>query len=803
MELTQFEVGFPILKIAASVYQVSPRSPTALERILLEICDRFGNDTTYNNISLERIFIDILGVADPGPVVLSTIRELVTLDVLRCQINLESLDILILKHLEVTKRGRQMHSEGMLPAQSQMIEEEFFYDPVRKKLLSALEIKSCRPQPPKIALDSSVFGEVFPEEQIHTHILAGKYPWWNESSQIERVMRQSVVILWWHTPAILTVEQKQLRITFKDGDHTNYVNALNTEEIQRRLLNPTFGIEHYPEKRLANLPLYDFDTPDGDNVIFTPIPLALGDFPGDGRFWIVDRSAAWVPCPDQANTRQAIICFNNSREPGSIDVKWNERRDGCIIDVYGDTPFKDNILSSDKSIIHGRRIRVKVGQDILELAVALRQNISFSNSVIGDSLLHISAALRQHERDDYAIAPAFWQSQSTFWSETLEQISGHSQPLNKILDHLRSTRNRFTEIAGALSPEIWEGVVSKTVCKFFEQNDSPIEYDVFEELVNNISHCGLASSESSFRMMQLITHRLPLPAGLSDFGRVAAAIKKAGVPWKIPFPSRLYTSEVLTAIANDFPGNLVQDSLSNDNKFDNSLLQMIKTTMILNELIGGNGISGLVNEESFIALLKSPYIAKLSAQAELWNKQYDAFIISHPEMIPYIPGSALEKTNECIQKIFVLLSKLFGDKDPRFRRVFVLDTSALLDQPRIMKIFRPDDYIVVSKRVIEELDDKKQDELLRPKVSEVTRALQSFPAHQIQFCDGDMSLLSPDYRIKGDNLILSVAVRFRKHLPILLTNDKNLTLKAKAENIETMSVNDLEKRITQAPVKQI
>ena len=304
-------------------------------------------------------------------------------------------------------------------------------------------------------------------------------------------------------------------------------------------------------------------------------------------------------------------------------------------------------------------------------------------------------------------------------------------------------------------------------------------------------------------MMQLITDRLSLPAGLSDFGRVAAAIKKAGVAWHIPFPSRLYTSEVLTAIANDFPGNLVQDSLSNDNKFDNSLLQMIKITMILNELIGGNGISGLVNEESFIALLKSPYIAKLSAQAELWNKQYNAFIISHPEMIPYIPGSALEKTNECIQKIFVLLSKLFGDKDPRFRRVFVLDTSALLDQPRIMKIFRPDDYIVVSKRVIEELDDKKQDELLRPKVSEVTRALQSFPAHQIQFCDGDMSLLSPDYRIKGDNLILSVAVRFRKHLPILLTNDKNLTLKAKAENIETMSVNDLEKRIPQAPVKQI
>ena len=101
---------------------------------------------------------------------------------------------------------------------------------------------------------------------------------------------------------------------------------------------------------------------------------------------------------------------------------------------------------------------------------------------------------------------------------------------------------------------------------------------------------------------------------------------------------------------------------------------------------------------------------------------------------------------------------------------------------------------VVTKRVIEELDDKKRDESLRPNVSEAVQNLRKIKKEQIQFCDGDMSLLPSDYRMKGDNLILSVAVRFRKHKPILVTNDNNLSLKAQAEGIAAMTADDFVRR---------
>src|SRR5262249_22098878 len=95
---------------------------------------------------------------------------------------------------------------------------------------------------------------------------------------------------------------------------------------------------------------------------------------------------------------------------------------------------------------------------------------------------------------------------------------------------------------------------------------------------------------------------------------------------------------------------------------------------------------------------------------------------------------------------------------------------------------------VVSKRVIEELDDLKRKQALRPRIAAATRALNAFAKDRIQFCDADLSLLPPDYRVKGDNLILSVALKYRPYRPILLTHDGILMAKDNAEDIDTMQL---------------
>ena len=798
MDLAQIRVGFPILQLETRVYHATPRSPTAFERTLLGICDRFGKDATYNNIPLERIFVDIMGVADPAPVLSPTIRELVSLDVLRCQGDIEFLDMLILRDLEITERGRQMLSEDMLPAKSQESDEVFLYDPVRKRLLSPAEAKACRPQTPAIALDAGVFEEVFPEQEIRSRILAGEYSWWNASSRIERIERQSVSVLWRETPATVAIEQEVLRFSFKEAEQTDYVASLTVEEVQRRLLAPTFSVDRVPAERIADFPLSELDENGDADAKWMPISNALREFPGNARLWLLDLAGGCVARPKEASSHQAIICFDPSRDPDAVQVAWNEARNGCLVDVKGVFPLDDVLIASSECVVRGRRVRVKVGQQVVDLPIALYQDASIDNPGIADSLSHIGATLRQSDREDDGLVPALWQPRDRFWRETLEQIEKRQMLMKEKLDTLQHNKKRFTEIVGPVPSETWDNVVADVLGSALMSCNADISVAEAEDLISAIGQCRLTSSGVVERVMQAVTGRLALPFCIVDFGRVTAAIKKGCSTWRIPFPSRLYTPDVLAATARDFPSKALLEAFSNDNAFENGLRELIQTTAAIDGLIGGKGVRGLTTEEDCLALLKSPSASRISAQAEAWRTRYDAFVGAHPEMLSHIPGSSLGEMNDRIRKVVTLTRKLVGGLDPRFRTVFVLDTSALLERPEIMKAFRADDYVVVSKRVIEELDDKKREESLRPKVAEATRALQTFPKHQIQFCDGDMSLLAPDYRMKGDNLILSVAVRYRRHRPVLLTNDKNLTLKAKAEDIAAISVDEFEKRPRQS-----
>lgn len=802
MDLTQIRVGFPILRIEACVIHATPRSPTAFERALLCICDRFGKDATYNNIPLERIFVDIMGVADPAPVLSPTIRELVSLDVLRCQGDVESLDMLILRDLEISERGRQMLSEDVLPAKSQENDEVVLYDPVRKRLLSASEAKACRPQTPAIALDAGVFEEVFPEQEIRARILAGEYSWWNASSRIERIERQSVSVLWRETPATVAIEQKVLRYSFKEAEQTDYVASLAVEDVQRRLLAPTFNVEQVSAERIAQFPLSELDGDESTDVKWMPISSVLREFPGNARLWLLDLTAECVLRPKEANSHQVIICFDPSRDSDAIQVTWNEARDGCLVDVKGVFPLDDVLIASSEGVVRGRRVRVKVGQEVVDLPIALYQSVFIDNPGIADSLSYIGAALRQSDQEDDALVPALWQPRDRFWRETREQIEKRQIIMKEKLDTLQYIKKRFTEIVGPVPPETWDNVVADVLGNALTSRNADISVDEAEDLMSAIGQCRLTSSGAVERVLKSVTERLPLPASIAEFGRITTAIKKGCPAWRLPFPSRLYTPDVLVAIARDFPAPVLLETFSSDNPFENELRGLLQATVALNVSIGKTGLKGLATEEDYLALLKLSNAARISEQAEAWRQYYDAFLGKHSELQAYVPGSQLAEMNDRTQKVITMTRKLVGGIDPRFHAIFVLDTSALLERPEIIKAFRADDYVVVSKRVIEELDDKKRDESLRSKVAEATRALQAFPRHQIQFCDGDMSLLTPDYRKKGDNLILSVAVRYRRQRPVLLTNDKNLALKAKAEDITAMSVDEFEKRPRQAIHKQ-
>ena len=310
MNLGQVRVSFPVLQLKTRVFHSTPRPPTAFERMLLKLCDRFGSHATYNSISLERVFSDILGVAEPNLTVQPTLQELLDLDVLHCHRSTTSLGKITIRDLEITaERGRQMLTDGMLPAQAQEADVTHFYDPVRRRFLSEKESRLLRRQPLSSSVDHTVFQDVYPEEEIRQRVPLDGYAWWHERSRIERLVRQGTEVQWLEVQGSIDLEGGVLRVTLRDKDQTNYLNSLPGEELFNRILAPSL-VGGFPDSFQATLlaPTESAQLNNDNEATWLALPPLLEEFPGTEKVWLVNPRSLVKPPAEAPAHRCFVVC---------------------------------------------------------------------------------------------------------------------------------------------------------------------------------------------------------------------------------------------------------------------------------------------------------------------------------------------------------------------------------------------------------------------------------------------------------------------------------------------------------------
>lgn len=105
--------------------------------------------------------------------------------------------------------------------------------------------------------------------------------------------------------------------------------------------------------------------------------------------------------------------------------------------------------------------------------------------------------------------------------------------------------------------------------------------------------------------------------------------------------------------------------------------------------------------------------------------------------------------------------------------------------------------IILSAKVVDELDKMKikLTEQEKRNAGKALRLLNQDKLHQIIYESADVSLLPTDFdRRSPDNMILSVALKYKEENPIMLTSDNGLQLKCKTQGISTISLKDFFKR---------
>ena len=156
-----------------------------------------------------------------------------------------------------------------------------------------------------------------------------------------------------------------------------------------------------------------------------------------------------------------------------------------------------------------------------------------------------------------------------------------------------------------------------------------------------------------------------------------------------------------------------------------------------------------------------------------------------PTILGYVDLSKFEKPKREISKVK--------------KNIYIIDTNVFVDYPEIISKIDKQYQIVLSAKVIDELDYLKIS-LTEEQKKNVQKALKqindSIDKRNIKMDTADLSLLPSEFNKKSpDNFILSVALRYIDENPIMLTSDNGLQIKAKGLGITTITLKEFLKQL--------
>lgn len=132
------------------------------------------------------------------------------------------------------------------------------------------------------------------------------------------------------------------------------------------------------------------------------------------------------------------------------------------------------------------------------------------------------------------------------------------------------------------------------------------------------------------------------------------------------------------------------------------------------------------------------------------------------------------------------------------KNIYIIDTNVFVNCPDIISKIDDQYMVVLSAKVIDELD-KLKIKLSSEEKRNVESALRfinkALDKPNVRMELSDLSLLPPDFDKRSpDNNILTVALKFKDENPILLTSDNGLQVKAKGLNMKTISLKEFLKK---------
>lgn len=242
-----------------------------------------------------------------------------------------------------------------------------------------------------------------------------------------------------------------------------------------------------------------------------------------------------------------------------------------------------------------------------------------------------------------------------------------------------------------------------------------------------------------------------------------------------------------------------------DRRFNVATSRSKSTTLIISDY----AINQLGNFHS-----SSRVVINFLSQCEFLNGDKSPFRVAPKQPEPVAPKPESKAPNEQPVEVYKtevpqLGVKTVGHIDlSKFERpkkeikadkknYYIIDTNVFVNCPDIISKIGKEYPIILSAKVTDELDKMKikLDEQGKQNAEKALRLLNNESSHEVIYEFADTSLLPDDFDKRSpDNMILSVALKYKSENPIMLTSDNGLQLKSKIFGISTISLKNFFKK---------
>lgn len=796
MIISEVTMSYPCVRHKVEVSHYTARRSTAIEWVILEAINRCNSLQQYAGIPISVFFEQIFTIADADLLIRPCLLDLHDLGAISIPgiDNETELSTVPMGNLQLTKTGKEMQMQGLLPGATAEDTFTIYYDLISRTLMDApLSYKEIATGIKVINADE-IENVEFPSSAIREWLISlqedkrkNRMNWLSPTTKIQDITSLESVVLW---------KNITRKIDLSDGMRWRVVGEENESYHEISLI----GTDLPCPEEMRNLPKLSFVNPDEEIEQLVPVSeikaFIMNHQISDDLFCVDEKYYTELRA-DQLSKRKKLrvgfVCGANSFEVTSKGKQLIVR----IPDSIGTHAFYRN----SKSVVQAGIITVCAGSTSKDMAIAYIPKETQLN-LAEELLSYIDKYYEQESCILFALVEMGLKDLFLKYVERLVKKEDNIGKKAEIIDTLNTKSITFynQKILSSADKErliINAGSISEH-CKSIDEAVS-----ILKEFANVNS---LLQNENLIqRVVQIVIEAIGELNNLNDIWYLwdsINSIKKTHINWinKTGLYRGVYSNSSIFELLGRFSDDELFE-IKDYTSVEQIVLNMKRICIRIQELLPEFDMYSSASDEKYseIVINHMDSLSNLYDEIRQWKDEEEKFssrIIDFESVSESMLSSESMFVNvkNNIDGLRSALSRFFDDSFMKYNKIYIVDTCTLMHEPGLISWFDGENaLLVVPMVVLEELDGLKSsdDEGVAFSARDVIRNINNYHAYE-WLNTGEQSypdLLSNDLdKERNDNKILSIALRYSAKNPIILTDDINFSNIAEAHKIVSMSL---------------